>query len=143
MSVQRPLWVSWARVFLTGAGIIGTGVVLYKYTVPTDDQLIASFSPEIRAEYERDREFRQKEQQAVMDNARETAASDNPIWMAGKIKSPFDKDTRGMDPQLVDYELFRKLKNDDFKQEQIKRAQEDLAETEKLSSKKRSWWSWK
>ena len=76
----KPLWYRWARVYFAGACIIGTGVLLYQTIRPSDEKLISQFSPEIRAEYERNKELRQKEQQRLMEIVKQTAASNEPIW---------------------------------------------------------------
>jgi hypothetical protein len=138
---QKPLWYRWARVGVVGFSIIATGSLLFKYTVPTDEQLIAKFSPEIRAEYERNREIRQKEQQELMKIARETAASDDPIWKTGRIKSPFEKDGRNTDPKLVDIEKYNRERGDEFKKLEVERAQQELREAEELVSQKKGWFS--
>ncbi|CAG90640.2 DEHA2G14124p [Debaryomyces hansenii CBS767] len=138
---QKPLWYRWARVGVVGFSIIATGSLLFKYTVPTDEQLIAKFSPEIRAEYERNREIRQKEQQELMKIARETAASDDPIWKTGRIKSPFEKDGRNTDPKLVDIEKYNRERGDEFKKSEVERAQQELREAEELVSQKKGWFS--
>lgn len=138
---QKPLWYRWTRVGVVGFSIIATGSLLFKYTVPTDEQLIAKFSPEIRAEYERNREIRQKEQQELMKIARETAASDDPIWKTGRIKSPFEKDGRNTDPKLVDIEKYNRERGDEFKKLEVERAQQELREAEELVSQKKGWFS--
>lgn len=138
---QKPLWYRWTRVGVVGFSIIATGSLLFKYTVPTDEQLIAKFSPEIRAEYERNREIRQKEQQELMKIARETAASDEPIWKTGRIKSPFEKDGRNTDPKLVDIEKYNRERGDEFKKLEVERAQQELREAEELVSQKKGWFS--
>lgn len=127
---QKPLWYRWTRVGVVGFSIIATGSLLFKYTVPTDEQLIAKFSPEIRAEYERNREVRQKEQQELMKIAKETAASNDPIWKTGKIKSPFEKDGRNTDPKLVDIEKYNRERGDEFKRLEVEKAQQELKEAE-------------
>lgn len=126
---------------VVGFSIIATGSLLFKYTVPTDEQLIAKFSPEIRAEYERNKEIRQKEQQELMKIARETAASDEPIWKTGRIKSPFEKDGRNTDPKLVDIEKYNRERGDEFKKMEVEMAQQELREAEELESKKKGWFS--
>ena len=138
---QKPLWYRWARVGVVGFSIIATGSLLFKYTVPSDEQLIAKFSPEIRAEYERNKEIRQKEQQELMKIARETAASDEPIWKTGRIKSPFEKDGRNTDPKLVDIEKYNREQGDEFKKMEVERAQQELREAEELASQKKGWFS--
>lgn len=127
-----------------GGGIIGTGVLLYKYAAPTDEELIAAFSPEVRANYEKNRAFRQKEQQELMKIAQETAKSNDPIWKTGKIASPFEKDTRGSAPKLVDATKFFKAKEDEQNRAESQQAQADLLETERLIAlSKKSWWNWR
>ena len=49
MSAVKPLWYRWARVYFAGGCLVGTGV-LFWYTIrPTDEQLIARFSPEVKS----------------------------------------------------------------------------------------------
>ncbi|ODV80973.1 assembly factor CBP4 [Suhomyces tanzawaensis NRRL Y-17324] len=136
----KPLWYRWARVYFTGSCIVGTGVVLYKYTTPTDEELIAAFSPEIRAEYERNRELRQKEQAELMRIAKITSQSNDPIWKTGPIGSPFEKDQRNLNQQLIDYEQTRRESGNDQKRIEIAQAEQDLIEAENLAKKKSSWW---
>lgn len=141
--MTKPMWYKWARVWVTGASIVGTGVFLFKYTVPTDEELIAKFSPEIRADYERNKSLRQKEQQELMKIVQETAKSNDPIWKTGKIKSPFEKEGRGVDPHLVDKVKFFKDEEDARRKEEVARANEELMETEQLvSQSKKRWWWW-
>lgn len=142
--MSKPLWLRWTRVFATGGAIIGTGVLLYKYAVPSDDELISRFSPEVRAEYEHNRLLRQKEQEEVMKIARETSKSRDPIWKTGPIKSPFEKDGRNMDPKLVDAELFHRSEADEHKKKEIEEAQQQLQRADALAREKKSWWMfWK
>lgn len=139
LSMTLPVWARWARVFLYGGSIIGSGVLLYKYTTPTDEELIARFSPEIRAEYEQGRLLRQKEQAELMKIVKQTSLSNDPIWKTGKIKSPFEKDTRGVDPKLVDIKEFEKEQALVHQQQQVKESVLQLKETESLLNQK-SWW---
>ncbi|KAM9918022.1 hypothetical protein OXX59_008952 [Metschnikowia pulcherrima] len=139
LSLQR-----WARMLGTGVSIVGTGVLLFKYTVPSDEELIARFSPEIRAEYERGKSLRQKEQEELMKIAQETAKSNDPIWKTGKIASPFEKDTRGMDPKLVDVQNFYQEKELNKRKQEVELANAELLETEKLvAQSKKSWLPWR
>lgn len=73
-----------------GGGIIGLGVLLFNFTVPTEEELLARMSPEIRAQVEQNRELRQQEQQMVMEIAKKTAASDKPIWQTGELYNPWE-----------------------------------------------------
>lgn len=134
----------WVRVWSWGIGIVGTGVLLYTYTVPTEEELIARFSPEVRANYEKNKALRQKEQEELMKIARETANSNDPIWKTGKIASPFERDTRGVDPKLVDASQFFQHEDETKKRAEVAIADAELLETEKLmaQSKKKKWWWW-
>lgn len=129
-------------MWVTGFSIIATGVILYKYTVPTDEELIAKFSPEIRADYERNKALRQKEQQELMKIVRETSQSSDPIWKTGPLLSPFEKETRGADPKLVDAAKFFQEQQETARRAEVAAADAELLETEKLvaESKKRWWW---
>lgn len=120
---------------------MSTGVVLFKYTVPTDEQLIASFSPEVRADYEKNRRLRQEEQKALMEIVKKTAALNDPIWKTGSIKSPLERDGRNVDPKLVDPEALLKDSAAEYNRAQAEKANEQLAETERLlEKKKKRWW---
>lgn len=134
----------WAKMFAAGGSIVGTGVLLFKYTVPTDEELIARFSPEIRAEYERGKALRQKEQEELMKIARETSKSNDPIWKTGKIASPFEKDTRNTDPKLVDVKDFYQERELAKKKQEVDLANAELLETEKLvAQSKKLWIPWR
>ncbi|CCE79618.1 Piso0_001695 [Millerozyma farinosa CBS 7064] len=140
----KPVWYRWARVFVVGGAIIGTGVTLFKFTVPTDEQLIAQFSPEIKEEYLKNRELRRREQQALMELVKETSASKDPIWMTGKIKSPFEREGRNTDPRLATMEDSYRTEGEDARREEVLKASAELSETEELLKRKKSWWTfWK
>lgn len=111
---------------------MASGVLLYKYATPTDEQLIAQFSPEVRAQYERNKELRRQEQRELMKNAQVTAASNDPIWKTGNIKNPWDKENRGSDPNLIDPVKFHQQQATEFKKQQIEQAEHDFLETERL-----------
>lgn len=131
---------AYLRGLLYGSGIIATGVILFKYTTPTDEELIARFSPEIRADYEKNKALRQQEQKELMELVKKTTASNDPIWKTGKIGSPFERDTRGMDPKLVNLQEFEKEKGLKYQQEQIEKSEKELQEAKELLKKKSSWW---
>lgn len=141
--MEKPLWYRWARIGVVGSSIVGAGVLLFKYTTPTDEQLVARFLPEIRRDYERNRELRQLEQQELMKVAQATAASSDPIWKTGKIPNPWERDTRNADPQLVDAVGFHRQQADDYKRQQIEAAAREVRETERLvAEKKKRWFLW-
>lgn len=137
----KPLWYRWAKVPLTGGAIIGTGVFLYYTIIPTDEELISRFSTEVRAQYERDKELRQKEQQELMRIVQETAKSNEPIWKTGRITSPFEKETRGKVTTLVDPNDLYQQKEDAKRAQEVSDAQAQFLETERLvAEQKKSWW---
>ncbi|GMM36367.1 Cbp4 protein [Saccharomycopsis crataegensis] len=87
---ETPLWMRWAKVNLVGAAIVGFGVLCFKYTTPSDEQLISRMSPEVRSQYEREKSLRRKEQEELIRIVKQTSASNDPIWMTGPIKSPLE-----------------------------------------------------
>lgn len=141
---QRTPGQRWMRAFGWGAGIIATGVLLYTYTVPSEEQLVARLSPEIRAEYERNRHLRQQEQMEVMRIARQTAASDEPIWKTGKIRSPLEKEGRGVNQNLVALpKETPQLRGQQHQKDEVERARNESKEREELEAASRSgWFSW-
>ncbi|KAI5951571.1 CBP4 [Candida jiufengensis] len=139
----KPLWYRWARVYFAGACLTGLGVVLYMTIRPTDEQLIASFSPEVRAEYEKSKEIRQLEQKRLMEIVKQTSKSNDPIWKTGPIGSPLEKDQRNLSLELVDRELFHKTKAEEKQKEEINKSIEQSKELERLikeKNAKKSWW---
>ncbi|EGW30904.1 uncharacterized protein SPAPADRAFT_68133 [Spathaspora passalidarum NRRL Y-27907] len=140
----KPLWYRWARVYFAGGCIIGTGVLLYNTIRPSEEDLIASFSPEVRRDYERNKALRELEQQRLMEIVKQTAKSDEPIWKTGPIGSPFEKDQRNLGQQLVDYEGVRRDQALDESKEEVERAKAEMREAEALISggEKKKWWWW-
>lgn len=140
-SNPMPIWLRWVRVFAYGGAIAGSGFVLYKYTTPTDEQLIARFSPEVRAHYEKNRLLRQREQQELMKIVQETSKTNDPIWKTGKIKLPFERETKGIDPKLVNIREFEKEMAVKYQQEQLNKSDVEFEETQKLlDAQKKRWW---
>lgn len=144
--MERPLWVRWLRVWAIGGVIIGGGALLYKYTTPTDEELINSLSPELRLQYERERKLRQAEQQELMKIVKETSQSDKPIWKTGAIQSPWEKN--GETP-VKNRDQFQRLKADQVQKEELHRIREELAtirqqtKTETgdiVNDKSKNWW---
>ncbi|KAG0687434.1 assembly factor cbp4 [Pichia californica] len=88
--MSSPTMIMLKHTALWGGGIIGLGVILYNFTVPTDEELLSRMSPEIRADVEKHRELRQQEQKVLMDIAKKTAASDKPIWQTGELYNPWE-----------------------------------------------------
>ncbi|QLG72164.1 hypothetical protein HG535_0C05180 [Zygotorulaspora mrakii] len=144
--MERPLWVRWLRVWAVGGAIIGGGVLLFKYTTPTDEEIINSLSPELRLQYEKERNLRQAEQQELMNIVKETSLSDKPIWKTGPINSPWEK---GEKSAVANRDQFQRLKAKEVQKEELQRIREELAQIRQQTStatdriveeKKKSWW---
>ncbi|KAJ2080144.1 hypothetical protein GGI16_007656, partial [Coemansia sp. S142-1] len=61
-------------------GIMGVAVLLRYTIVPDEDKMIRSLSPELRAEYERNKDKRREQHDAIMAQIIENSKSDKPIW---------------------------------------------------------------
>lgn len=113
--MSSPTRIMLKQTLIWGGGIIGLGVFLFKFTVPTDEELLSRMSPEIRAQVEKNRELRQQEQQMVMEIAKKTAASDKPIWQTGELYNPWEGTGNKMLVDKVNFEKEQaenKLKNE-------------------------------
>ncbi|KGK35366.1 hypothetical protein JL09_g5483 [Pichia kudriavzevii] len=87
---KTPVKTMLRASIIYGGGIVGLGVLLFKFTVPTEEQLLQEMTPERRAHVERNRAIRQEEQRLVMEIARETANSNEPVWKTGKLYNPWE-----------------------------------------------------
>lgn len=144
--MEVPLWIRWLKVWGYGGAIIATGCLLFKYTTPTDEEIINSLSPELRMQYEREKSLRQAEQQELMRIVKQTSQSDDPIWKTGSIQSPWENSGS---PQLTNRQQFDKLKADQVQKEELKRINEELAKIRQetnngtgkiVDQKSKSWW---
>lgn len=137
-------WARWGRVNLVGASIIGFGLLCFKYTTPTDEQLINRMSPEVRAQYERERSLRRKEQEELIKIVKQTSASNDPIWMTGPIKSPLEhkafqlKNREQKEREIAAEEQHKELARI---KKQIEEAQNE-ARKENEKSQKKGWFGW-
>ncbi|CDK24954.1 unnamed protein product [Kuraishia capsulata CBS 1993] len=141
-------YIMWKKFILYGGGIVGSGVLLYKFTTPTEEQLIARLSPELRAEYENNRQFRQQEQQELMKIVQETAASSEPIWKTGSIVSPWDRDpaTQGLPKGtelLVKKQTFEKGIATARQLSEIEALKQEEERMAQASQEKSKWAFWK
>lgn len=144
--MDKPLWYRWARVYAAGFGIVMTGVLLFKYTTPTEEELINSLSPELRAQYEREKGLRRREQEELIKIVKQTSASNDPIWMTGPIKSPWDKDNKMVNlKEKYEKELAEKNQSDELErvQRELELAQEKTRRETDEQLKKRTWFSWR
>ena len=77
----------------------------------------------------------------MIEIVKETSSSSDPIWKAGPIGSPFEKEQRNLSMELVDAELFHKTKHEEQQKQEIDRANEESKEAERLMQQnKKPWW---
>ncbi|KAJ1943770.1 assembly factor cbp4 [Linderina macrospora] len=72
--------MSFRRGLFAVGGIMGVAVLLRYTIVPDEEKILKSMSPELRAEYERNKEKRRAQHDAIMAQILENAKSDKPIW---------------------------------------------------------------
>ncbi|CCC67252.1 hypothetical protein NCAS_0A06940 [Naumovozyma castellii] len=151
--MERPLWFRWLKVYALGGVIIGSGVLLFKYTTPSDEQLIKSLSPELRLQYEKERNLRQAEQEELMKIVRNTAESKDPIWKTGPIQSPWERNPAGTSEngngiQNID-DHFQRLNAEKAQREELDRIRQKMDTLKQDSQRKtesiingrtKSWW---
>lgn len=144
--METPLWIRWLKVWGYGGVIIAGGCLLFKYTTPTDEEIINSLSPELRMQYEREKSLRQAEQQELMKIVKQTAQSDDPIWKTGSIQSPWETSAL---PQAKNRQQFEQLKADQVQREELKKINEELNKIrqqttnkthEIVDDKNQRWW---
>ncbi|SCU79440.1 LAFA_0B03114g1_1 [Lachancea sp. 'fantastica'] len=140
--MERPLWFRWLRVYAFGGAIIATGCILFKYTTPSDEELIKALSPELRLQFERERQLRQAEQQELMKIVQETAKSQDPIWRTGSIDSPFERNN-----SQQSREQFQRVKAEEIQREELQRVRQELQQMRQETSEKTrkslpttNWW---
>ncbi|KAJ2078587.1 assembly factor cbp4 [Coemansia sp. RSA 988] len=84
--------MSFKRGLLSFGGIMGVAVLLRYTIVPDEDKMLRSLSPELRAEYERNKDKRREQHDAIMAQMMENAKSDKPIWDISSPKPKSDAD---------------------------------------------------
>ncbi|KAJ2073058.1 assembly factor cbp4, partial [Coemansia sp. S100] len=73
-------YMSFRKGLVAVTGIMGVAVLLRYTIVPDEDKMIRSLSPELRAEYERNKDKRREQHDAIMAQIIENSKSDKPIW---------------------------------------------------------------
>lgn len=144
--MERPLWFRWLRVYAVGAAISGLGVVLYMYATPTDEQLINSLSPELRAQYEREKNLRRREQEELIKIVKKTSASNDPIWKTGPLENPLENNKKGLVlKELIEREEAEKSQQDELLKirQELEEAQAKTRQATDEQLKKKSWFSWR
>ena len=147
--MSTPLWIRWARIWAAGGVVVGAGLLLYKYTTPTDEELLNKFSPELRRDYERQRELRREEQRQLINIVKETSKSNDPIWMAGPLVAPWEG-------SMTNEQMFNDIKKKEAtrrQQEELERVERELEELRRASEERtqeiveermKNWWKfWK
>ncbi|KAJ2618092.1 assembly factor cbp4 [Coemansia sp. RSA 1365] len=84
--------MSFKRGLLSVGGIMGVAVLLRYTIVPDEEKVLKSLSPELRAEYERNKVKRREQHDAIMAQMMENAKSDKPIWDVSPPKPKSDSD---------------------------------------------------
>lgn len=124
--MSSPTMLMLKHTVIWGGGIVGLGVLLFKFTVPTEEELLQKMSPEIRAQVERNRELRQEEQRLLMEIAKKSAKSDEPIWKTGELYNPWEGTGRKLLIDKVNYEKEQALKKQKSELDKLKEEQEKL-----------------
>ncbi|KAL3232095.1 Assembly factor CBP4 [Nakaseomyces bracarensis] len=146
-----PVWRRWLKIYAYGGAIILSGVLLFKYTTPSDEKLIASLSPELRLQYEKEKKLRQEEQKELMRVVQETAKSNDPIWKTGPIESPWEKKKGGDNVKNESFfDNVQKTRAEEAQKDELKRIREELdtlraqsvQKTNEIVTEKKgsSWW---
>ncbi|QPG74793.1 hypothetical protein FOA43_002127 [Brettanomyces nanus] len=137
------------KSLIWGGGIIGLGVVLFKFTTPSPEQMLAQMSPELRADVEKNRELRMKEQEELIKVVKRTSASNDPIWKTGDIQSPWDPDfKKTSESMLVKKQAIEKaraeektkLELESMKEEAKRREGMEKEGMKKASGGSKWWW---
>ena len=124
--MSSPTMLMLKQTAIWGGGIIGLGVFLFKFTVPTEEELLQKMSPEIRAQVERNRELRQQEQAMLMDIVKKTADSDQPIWKTGELYNPWEGTGSKLLADKVNFEKEQAAKKLKSELEKLKEQQKKL-----------------
>jgi hypothetical protein len=124
--MSSPNMIMLKQTLIWGGGIIGLGVLLFKFTVPTEEELLQRMSPEIRARVERNRELRQEEQKMLMEIVKKTAKSDQPVWKTGELFNPWEGTGNKLLVDKVDFEKQQAMKKQQTDLQALKEQQDKL-----------------
>lgn len=144
--MEKPLWYRWARVYATGFAIVMSGVLLFKYTTPTEEELISRLSPELRLQYEREKGLRRKEQEELIKIVKETSASNDPIWKTGAIESPWEIGAKRVNlKEKYERELSEQNQLNEIERVRLEldMAQAKTRQETDENLRKRTWFSWR
>ncbi|KAJ2470084.1 hypothetical protein EV174_006162, partial [Coemansia sp. RSA 2320] len=87
--------MSFRKGLFSFVGIMSVAVLLRYTIVPDEDKMLRSLSPELRAEYERNKEKRREQHDAIMSQIVENSKSDKPIWDVSPSKRPDSGGAKG------------------------------------------------
>ncbi|KAK9365514.1 hypothetical protein V1509DRAFT_632862 [Lipomyces kononenkoae] len=78
------------KSLFVGSGIVGLGLYLYKNTVPTEEEIVSQFSPEVRQKYYQEKKFRDASEQdnKLYQLIQSNAQSSRPAWMLSDTVEP-------------------------------------------------------
>ncbi|XBW37044.1 hypothetical protein QEN19_002624 [Hanseniaspora menglaensis] len=127
---------AWIRVYVAGGTIIGAGFWLYNNVVPTPEELLEEFSPELREKYFREKELRELEQRELIKIVKQTMKSNDPIWKTGPIKSPWERDSLIVDKvKEQQQDTFKSEREQSLELKELKRIREELSKIRNESAK--------
>ena len=128
---------SWIKVYIAGGSIIGGGLWAFNNLVPTPEQLLAEFSPEMREKHYREKELREMEQRELIKIVIKTMKSDDPIWKTGPIKSPWERDSLIVDKaQEKQMDVFKEQRDQSLELKELHRIREELNKIRQDSAQK-------
>ncbi|RKP07795.1 hypothetical protein THASP1DRAFT_30394 [Thamnocephalis sphaerospora] len=79
---------------IVSGAIIGVGVLLHRYTVPSEEAFIKSLPEEVRERLSAQQDEQRRRKQALMDHLAKNAASDRPAWEVLTTVDGAAKDSR-------------------------------------------------
>lgn len=143
--MEKSVLIRWLKVWAAGGGIIGSGLLLFKYTTPTDQELINSLSPELRDQYYKQKNLRQEEQRRLIEIVKQTSQSKDPIWKTGPFDAPWagKQNMKEVFDDIEKKDAFNKQKQD---LEEIMldldalRRESELKTQQIVEEKRKNWW---
>ncbi|KAK9235069.1 hypothetical protein V1525DRAFT_411085 [Lipomyces kononenkoae] len=80
----------YVKMLFAGTGIVGLGFYLYKNTVPTEEEVVSKFSPEVRQKYYQEKKFQDASEHdnKLYELIQSNAQSSRPAWMISETNEP-------------------------------------------------------
>ncbi len=141
--MERGTRIIWAKAIFWSSSIVALGFILLKYATPDSEKLLKEMSPDVRRQVEENKELRMKEQEELMKIVKKTAASKDPIWKTGPIKSPWDPDyKRTAESSLVSKQKLEKMKASEEQKAKLAKLKNQQALTEDIEKKDKATKRW-